>query len=732
MPSQIYTFNTAQDVLHMMWKEQYVTEGINQRDIAVKAKGTYRGFRLSTTISTTNLTVTADPVQNDHVAVVYDNTNTYALELRRLGGSFTVSLASYCNATYANQTLYITLAGAYTPGSTTAVYLQVYTATEFAAAPEASYLTVLGTVVIGGSAPYYPSSISIVGRTEAWSGIAPENTPWTPLLVNGGFDRGPTGALTLTNFGTFSANNFQLPGWNVNLISGTGSWALQTTTINPNPGPNLFPGTQALQFSNSAGANSAHLTQYLNVPISTGQQIFVRMWINCPQGAPTGGTIQVTLIGANTSGTLVGFNTITLPSSVLTTSWTEYTTTVTIPSATPPWVVLNAFRVELNSATFTSTGAALILDDVQVWAETNSPLAPNYNRDCRQVDLGPGDLILTDPISNSASSDFATATVAGVLHFDTTSSSAPAGGQLILERRDQSSAAASAQPFANFKGQVIVGQNLLGSITNDDTARLELPTDTTSETTLTLIMESKSASFANNAGMTATRMYVAGNGDTWLTNNAFYTNGNASPWSFDDNTTANQVYAVRISAETGSMQILGNPSISPWTTAEWTSLGNIDPGGNWTFNGTGSFGGSLIKLDGLNKAAASVTGAGFTPLAPSSVGFASGTTAFSVSFTHTGMYLVGIYLNNPTAASITVSQLELGTATGDGFGTTTAGFTLYGTGGLYGASFTLTGTGTPATSSAAFCVPFYASGGINLSITTSATGLNGLVTYTLL
>jgi hypothetical protein len=559
MASQLLTFNSAQDAVHMSWAEPYVTSGLNQRDMIVRPRGTYRGFRLSVTGTDLNVTIVPDPVGNDHVAVVNDTLGIYALEVRRIGGSFNIDFSGVLG-TYANQTVVLALVGYYTPGTPTSIVLQVYTQAQFQSAPEAPYVAVLGTATLSATAVTavnYGITTGSVGtpvqRTEAWAQQAPESVPWSPILINGGFDRGPTGSIT----------GYEIAGWLQGTTVGSGTWVLETTDVNPTPGPNLLPGYQALEFDQSVASSGAHgtIVQTLGLPVSPGQLVQYRFWIKGV--TPTSGSPLFAITYLTDTGANVSPFTLTIPNTVLTglgssgTGWQMMSGMTTVPAGA---VAINYVIFETGANYGTVIGAVLRLDDLQVWIESNSSQRPNLSEEMRMDEYSAGWVLLQDP-NATVPADYTDATTSALLRYDQTFYSP---GAVVLERRDQS--ATATPPNLNVKGQLTLGQNLIGTAASAQTARLELPASS-SGSTFTLLQETPPSIVGS--GHSGARIYVSNTGDFYIVNNCSW-NNTSGLWTYDDSVVSRATALVISSETTTSVALKLRTGAGTWNNSSWT------------------------------------------------------------------------------------------------------------------------------------------------------------------
>jgi hypothetical protein len=566
--------------LTMRYKEPFVTEGLNKKFAVNTPRGTYRGWRLQADSSTAlSIDLVADPVFQDHSAVVEVATG-YSVNVYATGGNIGPIDVS---ALAASPGIYIiVLSATYALGVTTHGEVDAYTQTQWQSMSYAQQqaLCPLGTVNVPASGIIPPGNVYHDQRLESWMAEGPENAPWTPVLQNGSFDRAPTEAAIQT-----PAEPYAVAGWQLAVTSGNGNWAISATDFNPNglspvPAPNnAFVGNKSLEFDfGTSPAETATATQYVGVPAATGQLVKILLWLRTLQ-TPTAGTLNLVLSFSDEIGALSTTYTQPVQASLYATpgSWVPYSVIVTVPAAggANGLTTLTSVQIQVSGMTFGSPAAALRFDDMQVWVETNGPQTANLTRESRLSGLAPS-VITWQDIAAANLSDLNSSTAAGVFFFDSTSGSAPAGGQLVFQRRD--GASGSVQPYLNVKGRLTLGQNLVNTQANAQIARIELPAaaELSSDPTLTLMFETPYSSATNQGGA---RYYVDNLGGIYLCFNCFFTNGNASPWSADNTTQESMMLLLGQQSGTTNSAVLYTvgPTASSWL---FQTVG----AGGWTYS----------------------------------------------------------------------------------------------------------------------------------------------------
>jgi hypothetical protein len=357
------------DSVKMRYREPFLTAGLNAKNSFV-APGTYRGWYLATNIANNAVSVVADPVKGDHVAV-YQTVAGFSLTLVVTGGDLNVSLASLVDVV--EKTWVIALFAEYAVGTTTAGQIRAYEldpTDEFTIAAENPELVVLGTVTIPASsaAPIPAGNITSDRRRYAWAATPPDAVAWTPLVKNSSFEYGEVVPGTNTER--------TIPFWVFESGGGDVDWNTAADATAPS-------GDRALNIDNTVTTSigSAWLQQNIGATVVTGQQVRVRYSYKVLKDASSG-SIKVHLITRDAS--LSDAN--------------AYSSTIDITSATVGYVevekvyemettdaVLSHIQLDFVGATWGSTGDAIRFGYIQVELEDgearegiNSPLDISY------------------------------------------------------------------------------------------------------------------------------------------------------------------------------------------------------------------------------------------------------------------------------------------------------------------------------------------------------------------
>jgi hypothetical protein len=278
--------------------EPFVTRGLNAKHAVVVAPGLYRGYHLGTTTTPFAISVTADPVSKDHVAV-YETANGFALTLRQTGGTFVRNLLAFAP----NTVVVIAITAEFAVGSDTTAELRAYSKTEFdgLTASERDRLLVLGTVNLPSatSLTVPETSITQSRRDTTWEKLAPGILPWSRLLRNSGFDNSVlTAALQISK-------RLDSEYWEFSQPTGNGGFRIT--------GSQKVSGAHSLELATSnALPTQAEAFQRINVPVSPGQLIKVDARIKRNRHIiSTGGKkVEIFFDWANATGASTGSPTV--------------------------------------------------------------------------------------------------------------------------------------------------------------------------------------------------------------------------------------------------------------------------------------------------------------------------------------------------------------------------------------------------------------------------------------
>lgn len=521
MPSTLLPF--ADSEIRMRYREPFLTEGLDIKLAINTPPGVYRGFRLGLAGVNMSVQVNADPVGVDHSAVYQTGTGR-SLTLWKTGGNFTLGLTAY-----ASKTVVLAIAAAYTLGSDTTAEIRAYEllpADEFTGAPERPELVVLGTVVVPASGIIAATSISHDRRTMSWETVAPEARTWSPLLRNSSFETSETAATHLR------ATRF----WGGTVSPGAGgTFAPVTTDANT--------GLKSLQFSYVSGTPTGVFTQPVNLPVTPGQLLRAQVFVRAQQ-ALTAGTAALAFTWRDGTGTVVATSTISIPVTGVDGSYRKIESTFPVPSAPAGILTLAEVQIVLTAVSFAGAGAAIRFDDVQVYAESQSVTGQFLFHERGRAFEVVQDLLFEDQ---------------AVWTQDALALRFANGTGLIGERKDQS-ASSVVQPLLDWRGRVLLGNNLLDTEAKALQPRITAPVSTTGGVDFTLMWQSVPT------GQPGYRRYVSASGAVIETVNASWDGAN---WNKD---TAGVIALKRLlSSVATSVQKRDLAANTPWTDAAWSS-----------------------------------------------------------------------------------------------------------------------------------------------------------------
>jgi len=516
------------------YREPLTTAPLNQKLAGVLPSGVYRGFKLGLPLAAEVITVIADVEVGDQLAVIETITG-FSLTVK-LVGNFTISLTPFIGST-----VIIALFGSYVVGPPTTVELRAYdllTEYNLLTAAQQGELVVLGTVVVtAGIIPI--AQITSDHRDGSWQRTPAESIAWAPVLRNPSFEWG-------RHLDTSPRAAFF---WETT-VSGVGTWQLQSGFFSS------FSGNNAMALITSApGLTSATLKQFIFVPVVDGQRLRMRLYFELRNPLLVDGTRNVELVFLNNTGAALPAVTVLLPFVPFVAGYQKLEQWITPPVGA---VYLAFINVRIGAINFNTFSDALWIDDVQIWVETLSALAP-YAQDQRQLAAGVfGDVIIGDSTLPAGH-----ATTALELRFDSTS---PAGeGKLIADRRDQLPGGVAIGPALQWLGRFFLGEHLVDTAAKAALPRVTAPYAQIGAIDYTLMWASPPS--AGGAFPTA-RVYVssvasASPGALVLVINAPWDN-TTHLWTKDDVTT----FAAKLDIGRGNFNVFLRDSIAgTWTDA---------------------------------------------------------------------------------------------------------------------------------------------------------------------
>lgn len=421
----------------LRWQEPYLTEGSNKRLGGVLPAGTYRGFRLGTSVTNGHATLVADATYGDHVAQFVQSDGT-GLTIRITGGSIDMDLTSE-----AGNDVVLVLFASFVIGTTTHADIRAYTFAEFAALGTSvtQYLVVLGCVHVPPTGPVsisyglagvLTSPFTSVGpagavRTEAGMTGSAQVRRWAQIVKNGNFAGAANGA---TNY---NIRHWQEPAsfWVVTNADPITSQDIHVVQAAAGVSPSSYSGT---------------LSQYLNVPVPPQSLVRVQFKIKM-YGSPVlpSGSMQVTLTFQDEQGTTTSTTVVyTDPLSAADASYRTIDTVVLVPAS---YYSLQSVALAIANWQVPSGSGGVKIGDVNVWLEQQNPTQMDTALERKGVSINQG-LLIEAP--GSAYSD-----PAALLSLDNSNSTEP---RLSSVRSDLALDATHLPPFLNWQGRVRAGQ----------------------------------------------------------------------------------------------------------------------------------------------------------------------------------------------------------------------------------------------------------------------------------
>ena len=344
----------ADGQMKMRWREPYVTEGLNKKMAGVLPRGVYRGFRLAANGANMILDVLADPVKGDHVALYETDTASterYSVRLELTSGNFTIDLTAW-----PSQTVYVCLYAEYSILTTTAASIRVYTVAEYNAATEKDELIVLGTVDVPALGNPLTGLVNGNYRTLPFEQVATDAQSWVPLVKNGDFEDAPVSVV---------AGPYMIPHWFPNPFVGGADYVWKITDSDAQDGDRCLE--LYVQVTN---ATAVTLTgAYYMVSVEPGQRVKWRIAYKPLQTASTGDLSALVYFLVNEAGGGGTSIELTELTTTVTGSWIVAEGMFEVPAGYHYLHTVTIRKTAGGTMDFPSTGAALRIDSVQLFAE---------------------------------------------------------------------------------------------------------------------------------------------------------------------------------------------------------------------------------------------------------------------------------------------------------------------------------------------------------------------------
>lgn len=501
MPTELSTFAASE--IDVRYKEDFLSESLNEKLATFMPRGVYTGFVLSTSAAPNEVTIVPDV--SGHHAALYETATGFSLALKR-SGSFGVTLP----ITTPGRTYALAIYATYAVGADTTASIRAYEISptdEFTIAPEFAELVVLGTVTtVSGGGVIPGSDIVHDRRRPAYESEAIDRVPWESVVMNPSFEVGDVG-------GTYPE---ACPWWGL-LDFGANS---SITIIS----------TQARTGANSCNVNVSTTTpdwqigQNLNIPVtpftaSGGQHVRFQMFYRCLVTLSSG-SVLVGLAWRNAAGASAGVSTVALDlGSTNALIDREIDFIVPVPAGA---VELGAVFIDGTPATWSGTGDVLRIDDVNCWVQAPDAQHRNELHAARARRLGAMSLFLESSIATMADRDN------GILFAPFTTG----GSSLLTIQRIDQDATEATQPTVDLHGKMSLGFALTDTAAKTNTPRLSTTYQDTAFAvageTFTLLWEIPSA----NGIDPAVRFYADDFGQFMITHNALW-NSSTNLWNRD-------------------------------------------------------------------------------------------------------------------------------------------------------------------------------------------------------
>ena len=355
MPTILNTFALGE--FRMVFRERFVTEGLNQKFAVVQPPGIHRGFRLVTEGSANNtVRILPDPTLLDHVAV-YQTDTGFSLTIRNTGGPIDVDLTSLVSGA-SDVTVVIAIQADYQIGSPTTATIKAYTldpADELTGDPDEFEVVKLGTVVLpqSSAAPLPAANVTPEGFQGAWEAKTSGSRQWSQVIRNASFDA--------SNDPAGGGDDRGIANWRIN-----GDVLFTTDDLDPRTGK------RAVGVTFPTAGSSGQLIQNLNIPVLADSYIRVQFWKKTTVDDLSGGVVSASLAFGDETGSETAAAAFVIDMSAVDGDYVEQGGVIKVPAG-----VHTLLRFELLAAA--TTGPAenikLYIDDVRVWVEDMSEIA---------------------------------------------------------------------------------------------------------------------------------------------------------------------------------------------------------------------------------------------------------------------------------------------------------------------------------------------------------------------
>lgn len=442
MPTTVSSF--LNDEIRMRYQEQYVTQGLNRQISYVLPAGIYRGFEIQPTANPLEVEVIGDATTSDSIAL-YTTEDDFALHLRR---NSALAFGAVDLTAYASRTVVLAIFCEYvaSPLTSTAAELRIYEldpTDEYTGATEVGELLVLGTITVPAAGVIPSSAISNDRRDLAWQALSKDAVPWTPLIRNGGFELADNAAQYA----------FAIPHWE---LSQNANVTIDADSTQPGA-----TGDRPLVIRQDVNvAGTAYARQYVGIDCASDALFYFQLSLRTLLASTSGvGSIRLVFEFLASDGS--GGNTVSYSFDTSAVDGAYRVIEGTIPAQATH---LDYIEIRANNLQSTGTGAAVLVDDFQVYHQRKGALSRNEDRALRHA-VTARVLQFQEPASE-VGTDWGDQPQ---LRYD--SSVTPT---LYLERIDQD--AAQAVPALNLAGRLLnLGASLIGTDGNAELPRVYTP-----------------------------------------------------------------------------------------------------------------------------------------------------------------------------------------------------------------------------------------------------------------
>lgn len=348
MPTFLEQLTDAE--IKVRFKEAFLTAGMNEKMTGAVPAGIYRGFKLTTHGSALTVTVEADGIEGDHLAI-YTPADGYTLHLRRTTGDFSIDLTAL-----ASKTVVLALYADYETATDTSAVIRAYELSpsdEYTIAAELAELVTLGTVVVPASGIIPAANITPDYRKAAWATVAPERRDAVQFVEDGGFESALVDVVL--------QGDWTVPGWNCEGLFLSGLASLDVISVAAHTGNKYLE----LTLPGLAVGPVLSFAQTNLYPVVPGAILTAEVWLK-----QTGATVNTPAID-NFFRIIFYDSTLSAVDDFYITdqslgniSWTRFKKTVEVPATAVYMVVL----LEFFDGTVGADGV-IGFDNIQVWMD---------------------------------------------------------------------------------------------------------------------------------------------------------------------------------------------------------------------------------------------------------------------------------------------------------------------------------------------------------------------------